>query len=286
MKDLKIVIDENKSGRKLRDILRREMKLSANLLTKLKKSGGIILNGKPAITSFIVNTGDEISIHFPDEEKSNIPATNIPIEIIYEDEHILAVNKPKDMPTHPSIGNYENTLGNACMYYYKDINFVFRPVNRLDRDTTGIVIIAKDAITSYLLAEQMKSGIFKKTYFAIASGIPNPKNGLIDAPIARASESIIKREVAAHGQRAVTEYETIKTENNISLLKIKLHTGRTHQIRVHMAHIGTPLLYDYMYGTEVAGKTLFLHCGEIEFIHPFTDKNMKLTSTYKFPFFN
>ncbi len=286
MKDLKIIIDENSGGRKLRDILRRDAKLSANLLTKLKKSGGILLNGKAAISSYIVNIGDVVEIHFADEEKSNIPATNIPIEIIYEDEHILAVNKPKDMPTHPSIGNYENTLGNACMYYYRDVNFVFRPVNRLDRDTTGIVIIAKDAITSYLLAEQMKAGIFKKTYYAITSGIPNPSRGIIDAPICRASESIVKREVSVNGQRAVTEYETVNSENNIALLKIKLHTGRTHQIRVHMAHIGTPLLYDYMYGTEVAGKTLFLHCGEIEFVHPFTEKKMKLFCNYKFPFFN
>lgn len=285
MNNIKLVVDEKMSGRKLRDILRRDMKLSANLLTKLKKTGGILLNGNIAITSYIVNAGDEICINFPKEEKSNIPATDIPLEVVYEDEHIVAVNKPKDMPTHPSIGNYYNTLGNACMYYYRDVNFVFRPVNRLDRDTTGIVIIAKNAITSYLLSEQMKQGGFKKTYYAITEGIPNPKNAIIDVPIARESESIIKRKISPLGQRAITEYNVLKTHENLALLRINLHTGRTHQIRVHMAHIGTPLLYDYMYGTEVSGETLFLHCGEVEFIHPFTEEKVHLVCNYKFPYF-
>lgn len=286
MKDITVSITENTSGKYLRDILRRDLNISASLLSKLKKNNGILLNGKSVTVAEKVQKGDILNLLFPQEKSETIEAVNLPLDIIYEDSCLLAVNKPKDMPTHPSVGNRNNTLANACMYYYKDTDFVFRPVNRLDRDTTGIIIIAKDAHTSAIMSKYMQEGKFKKTYYAITDGIPSQDNGIIDAPIGRANESIIKREVREDGQKAVTEYKVIKKIENKSLVEVKLHTGRTHQIRVHFAHIGTPLLYDYMYGTEISGETLYLHCGKITFPHPVSGEELTINAKYFFPFFD
>lgn len=286
MPDIELKIDESTDGKYLRDILRNDLKISSSLLTKLKKSGGIRLNDVTVNVSEKVKSGDILTVDFPKENSENILPVNIPLDILYEDDYLFIINKPKDMPTHPSIGNRDNTVANACMYYFKNKDFVFRPVNRLDRDTTGIVVIAKDARTSALMSRQMKDGKFKKTYYAILSGIPKEPKGIIDAPIGRADGSILKREVRSDGQSALTEYEIIEACANTSLAKIKLHTGRTHQIRVHFSHIGTPLLYDYMYGTEVPGETLYLHCGKVEFIHPISEKEFKIEIAPSFPMFN
>ncbi len=286
MPDIELKINESTDGKYLRDILRNDLKISSSLLTKLKKSGGIMLNNVIVNVSEKVKSGDILTVDFPKENSENILPVNIPLDILYEDDYLFIINKPKDMPTHPSIGNRDNTVANACMYYFKNKDFVFRPVNRLDRDTTGIVVIAKDARTSALMSRQMKDGKFKKTYYAILSGIPKEPKGIIDAPIGRADGSILKREVRSDGQSALTEYEIIEAYANTSLAKIKLHTGRTHQIRVHFSHIGTPLLYDYMYGTEVPGETLYLHCGKVEFIHPISEKEFKIEIAPSFPMFN
>lgn len=286
MPDVTLRIENDDCGKNVRDILRKQLKISSGLLKKLKKCNGIFLNGKQITVDAKVNCGDIISVKFPSESSQNISPVNIPIEIVYEDEYLLAINKPKDMPTHPSVGNHNNTVANACMYYFRESEFVFRPINRLDRDTTGLVMVAKDARTCAVISEQMKKGFFKKTYFAITQGVPNPPSGVIDAPIGRATDSIIKREVRDDGQRAVTEYTTVSVNGQKALIKINLLTGRTHQIRVHFAHIGTPLLYDYMYGKEVEGETLYLHCGRIDFIHPYTDEPVTIEVNYKFPFFD
>ncbi len=286
MKKISIIITRNQNNAYLRDILRRDLKISSGLLSKLKKSGGIQLNGKSVTVAEKAREGDALTVMFPAEKSENIEPVNIPLEILYEDDYLLAVNKPKDMPTHPSVGNRNNTLANACMYYFRENDFVFRPVNRLDRDTTGIVIIAKDARTSALMSDIMQKGLFHKTYYAITQGIPIPESGIIDAPIGRADGSILRREVRNDGQTAITEYKVLRKLENKSLVEIRLHTGRTHQIRVHLAHIGTPLLYDYMYGTEIQGETLFLHCGNVEFVHPIINRNMEISKEYIFPFFN
>lgn len=285
MTDIELIINDGLDGKYIRDIVRYELRISSGLLSKLKKSGGIKINGNTVTTAYRAVNGDILTIDFPDEKTESIEPVNIPLEIIYEDKYILAVNKPKDMPTHPSVGNHDNTLGNACMYYYKDKNFVFRPLTRLDRDTTGIVIIAKDARTSAILSEQMQSGIFKKTYYAITAGIPTPQSGRINLPIGRTDGSILKREVREDGQSAITDYKVLCTKDNKALVEIELLTGRTHQIRVHFSHIGCPLLYDYMYGTEIPGETLFLHCGKIEFIHPINNERIELNVKPKFPIF-
>ncbi len=286
MADIKLTAGPGQDGRQLKSIIRREMKISAGLLTKLKKNGSIRVNGSHVSVTETIREGDTICISLPEEKSESIEAVDIPLDIVYEDDYLLVINKPKDMPTHPSAGNRNNTVGNACMYYFRDTDFVFRPINRLDRDTTGLVVIAKDARTASLMSDIMQKGSFRKTYLAITDGIPCPESGIIDAPIGRSDESIIKREVREDGQNAITEYRVTETADKLALVEIMLHTGRTHQIRVHFAHIGTPLLYDYLYGKEIPGETLYLHCRKIQFTHPIDGKEMCLFADYSFPFFD
>ena len=186
---------------------------------------------------------------------------------------MLAVDNPTNMPTHPSKGNSLPTLANAVMAKYGG-DFVFRAVNRLDRDTSGIVLIAKDELSAYRLSESMKSGKFVKKYEAVISGCPEKKKGIIDAPIRRESEGSTRRIVAPDGKRAVTEYRVIKELSGNAVCEIRLHTGRTHQIRVHMAHIGHPLVNDFLYGKR-GDEPYSLRCVELCFSHP--KNNSKIT---------
>ncbi|MBQ2897686.1 MAG: RluA family pseudouridine synthase [Clostridia bacterium] len=276
MRELTLIIDENNADYNVGEILKKHFKLSSRLITKLKQSGGIILNGEVVTVRKTVKVGDTLCIVMPQSVSPNVIPVNLPLNILYEDQDILAVNKPKNMPVHPSMNNYNNTLGNAVMYYYKNSPFVYRPVNRLDRDTTGIVIIAKTPQASHDLSRQMQEGEFKKEYLAILSGTPSPEYGIIDAPIKREQESIIKRCVDENGQKAITEYVIIDKNSDCSVAHIKLHTGRTHQVRVHFAHIGHPLMYDYLYGIEEKDKTFNLHCYKLTFFHPVTKEHVTL----------
>lgn len=276
MPDFKLNIKKEHEAYSVGELINKYFKISSRMLTKLKNNDGIKLNGQHITVRGRVEEGDVLALIMPEEKSKNVVPTDLPLDILFEDEELLIVNKPKDMPVHPSLNNYTNTLGNAVMFYYKDRPFVYRPVNRLDRDTTGIVIIAKSAYAHNSLSQQMQKNIFKKTYMAVTSVPPVPEKGIIDAPIRREQESIIKRIVAEDGQRAVTEYETISVKNGHAVVRVILHTGRTHQIRVHFAHIGAPLLYDYLYGTEVEGKTFMLHCTQLEFLHPTTGEKMTI----------
>ncbi len=285
MADIELYISEKYDGRLVKDLIRNELKISSGLLTQLKKSQGIRLNDNIVTVAQRVTSGDILTIYFPKEKRSAIEPVNIPLDIVYEDKYLLAVNKPKDMPTHPSVGNRDNTLGNACMYYFKDTEFVFRPLTRLDRDTTGIVVIAKDARTSAIISNQIQKGEFNKTYYAITKGVPFPAFGRINLPIGRADGSILKRVVRSDGQYAVTDYRILCVKDDIALVEVNLLTGRTHQIRVHFSHIGCPLLYDYMYGKEIPGETLYLHCGKVEFYHPVSEEIITLSVKPDFPIF-
>ncbi len=276
MPDFKLNIKKEHEAYSVGELISKYFKISSRMLTKLKNNDGIKLNGQHITVRGRVEEGDVLALIMPEEKSKNVVPTDLPLDILFEDEELLIVNKPKDMPVHPSLNNYTNTLGNAVMFYYKDRPFVYRPVNRLDRDTTGIVIIAKSAYAHNSLSQQMQKNIFKKTYMAVTGVPPVPEKGIIDAPIRREQESIIKRIVAEDGQRAVTEYETISVKNGHAVVRVILHTGRTHQIRVHFAHIGAPLLYDYLYGTEVEGKTFMLHCTQLEFLHPTTGEKMTI----------
>ena len=245
-------------------------------LVKRAKYGGIHLNGEVVTVRAEVNLGDLIEIYAEDNVSEGIPPMDIPLTVLYEDEDILAVDKPTDMPTHPSKGNNLPTLANAVMGYYGG-DFVFRSVNRLDRDTSGIVIIAKNQFSAGALSSTMKKGMWNKKYHALISGIPTEKSGVIDAPIERVEEGNIKRMVRDDGKRAITEYLVIEEYEKDCLCELHLLTGRTHQIRVHMAHIGHPLVSDFLYGTP-SDKEYYLRCKEISFPHPRTGEILTIKS--------
>ncbi len=250
----------------LKDFLHKQ-ELSVTLIKKAKY-GGIHVNGVPVTVRAIVKPGDIIEIFLEDKHSEGIPPMNIPLRVLYEDEDVLAVDKPTNMPTHPSKGNNLPTLANAVMGYYGG-DFVFRSVNRLDRDTSGIVIIAKNQLSAGRLSASMKKGYWEKKYTAHVSGVPCPSKGVIDAPIERIAEGNIKRTVREEGKRAITKYRVIETLENSSICEVTLLTGRTHQIRVHFAYIGHPLVSDFLYG-EPSEKEYYLRCTEISFPHPKT----------------
>lgn len=207
-----------------------------------------------------------------------IPPVKLTFPVIYEDEDIVVVNKPADMPIHPSLNNYENTLGNAAAYYYeeKGENFVFRCINRLDRDTTGLTILAKHFVAAGILYDQMKKRDIHREYVAIVEGSDISDEGIVDAPIGRVKGSTIERCIDfENGERAVTHYKVLKRKETNALLAFRLETGRTHQIRVHMKHIGHPLLGDWLYNPEnkeMARQAL--HSRSLDFAHPISGEEM------------
>ena len=214
----------------------------------------------------------------PDEPCEFTSINNYPIKVVYEDEYMLAVKKEKGVLTHSSKGNGALSLEEIVCGYFLPTPFTFRPINRLDRDTSGIVLIAKDMLTASFLSEQMKKGDIKKTYSALVLGKAKEKHFVIEKPIKRISENSMKRVVADDGQYAKTECFVVgETNDGFTQIDAKLHTGRTHQIRVHLSSIGLPLYADALYGEKVDGKTYTLHAKSLEFIHPFTKEQIKLT---------
>lgn len=282
MKNITKTVTEEFDGVRIYDYLRRALLLSVTLIKKVK-FGGVFINGENVHMRAHVRTGDTVGVNLPEAASENIRPLSFPLDVIYEDEYLLAVNKPSGMPTHPSRGNSLPTLAEGVMAYFAPEPFVFRAVNRLDRDTGGIVIIAKDAHSADKLSAQMKAGGFIKKYAALVTGVPSPAHGIIDAPIDRESEGNIKRIVSPTGKPAVTEYTVLKIlDNGDSVCEITLHTGRTHQIRVHMSYIGHPLRYDFLYGVRTEGEIYRLHAKSIEFTHPFTNERIILESKADF----
>ena len=277
MREITYCVTKNDNGRKIKNILRQNLGISAAVLTKLKKAPeGITLNGEGVYATKEVKEGDTLKISLPDEASQNIVPTDIPLDIIYEDEDILAVNKPRNMPCHPSQNHHDDTLANAVMYYFNDTGFTFRVITRLDKDTSGVVLIAKNKISASILNDHMLNGKIHKDYLALCHGTPKVTKGIIDVPIARKEGSAIMREVNALGKEAVTLYEVIKKNDNYSLIKLNPMTGRTHQIRVHLSHIGCPIYGDDMYGSPLKNEKTRLHCRQIRFNHPMTRKELTI----------
>lgn len=254
---------------------------SRQIIIHLKKTeNGILRNGVWAYVRTQLFPGDSLKITLVEENASeNILPVPIEPEIVYEDEDLVVVNKPFDMPVHPSIHNYDNTLANAMAYYYQQQGetFIFRCINRLDRDTTGLLILAKNALSASILSTAMKKRQIHRTYQAVVSQIPAPLAGTIDAPIARKEASAIERCVDFEkGERAVTHYKVLKTKVSLALVELSLETGRTHQIRVHMDYIGCPLLGDYLYHPDFSKiNRVALHSYALSFSHPVTQKPME-----------
>ena len=253
---------------------------SHGCIVYLKKTEeGIKRNGVWAYTKERLEAGDVLETVFVEEDYSeNILAVEMPLDILYEDEDLLVVNKPSDTPIHPSQGNYDNSLANGVKYYYEQqgVNFVFRCINRLDRDTTGLVVIAKNMLSGAALNQAMVNREIHRTYLAVVKGAL-PESGTIDFPIARKDGSTVERCVDfENGERAVTHFECLEQNETYSLAKIWLETGRTHQIRVHMNYIGHPLPGDFLYHndrSEIGRQAL--HSWRLEFHHPVTGKRME-----------
>ncbi|MEE1218236.1 MAG: RluA family pseudouridine synthase [Agathobacter sp.] len=263
----------------------KEHGFTHQVLVNLKKTNnGITRNGVWAYTNEKISAGDKISVHIVENCNSdNILPIKIPLDIAYEDDDLIVINKPAGMPAHPSMGNHDNSLANALMYYFNSqgLSFVFRCINRLDRDTTGLTIVAKHALASGILGKAVARRDIHRTYYAVCSG-HTPDCGRIDAPIARKSDSAIERCVDFDkGEYAITDYTRLKynPDKNLSLVQLKLLTGRTHQIRVHMKYIGFPLIGDFLYNPDYTYMDRqALHSGRLEFIHPVTGKKMDLIS--------
>lgn len=267
------------TGMKIGDFLRKTG-YSRHVIIHLKKTeNGILLNGEWAYVGQSLKEGDHLEIHIIEEESSEqIVPSELPLDIVYEDEDLLIINKPADMPIHPSINNYDNTLANALMWYYqqKGETFVYRCINRLDRDTTGLLIVAKNMLSGGILSDMSKKREIHREYLAIAEG-EVPQEGVIDAPIARKEESVIERCVDfERGDRAVTHYWRLNYRNGYSLVRLKLETGRTHQIRVHMKYLGHPLTGDYLYNPDYRILNhQALHSWKLAFRHPVTGAQMQ-----------
>ena len=276
---LEYEIPSEYDGANITTVLKRHFKISTNLIKDLKKyKEGIQVNGEHRRVVDFVAKGDILKITIRDTASENIVPTDIPLDIVYEDEDVLVINKLPNMPTHPSMGNYENSLANGVMYYYKSKGEerVFRAVNRLDKDTSGLMAVAKNSYIHARLGEEIQKKELKRKYMCIVCGDVE-RDGTVDAPIRRADGSVINRIVAPDGQRAVTHYRVIKRYGEYTLLEMKLETGRTHQIRVHMAYIGHPLVGDWLYGTEDhnIAKRQMLHSCYLCFTHPITGQIME-----------
>ena len=289
-------ITSNDNGKPI-DLFLRSMGYSSQNIIALKKMPeSILVNTKWEYVNYPLKTHDILTIHIKETESSkNIIPVPLALPVVYEDEDILVVNKPAHMPIHPSQNNYDNTLANAVMAYYhsQNIPYTFRCVNRLDRDTTGLTILAKHMYSSNLLSTMVQNREIKREYLAIVSGIPAKSYGMIDAPISRVDGSTIERCIDfTKGERAVTHYHLEKTiylpavekstDNNcdtLSLLSLWLETGRTHQIRVHMKYMNTPLIGDFLYHPDFKYiKRQALHSYRLTFPHPITKELMTFTA--------
>ena len=324
---LKYIISENTTPVTILDFLKKEG-FSRHILSSMKNiPNAIILNGERGFGRSVLKPQDHLIITVPETESGeNIIRTKMDLDILYEDEDILVINKPTDMPVHPSAGNYENTLANGIAWYFaeKGEDFVYRCINRLDRDTSGLTIVAKHAVSAAILGQMVRAKVeqglkapgIHRTYLAIVEGKVMPVSGVMDAPIARQEDRCLRRVVDfKRGDRAVTHYrvltgwQTGNAQKFRSLVKLQLETGRTHQIRVHMAYLGHPLVGDFLYNpaygenqidrrddensgekqifqgkTFSCGKEQYdigrqaLHAWKLSFPHPMTGQPMNFTA--------
>jgi 23S rRNA pseudouridine1911/1915/1917 synthase len=283
-----IIIEPRYDGTTIREFVKNELGLSRGILTRLKSiNSGISLNGVSVTVRTVLNTGDMLTLNLEDnitDENEFIVPRSLPIDIIYEDSDIVAVNKSSAMPTHPSQGHSDDSLAKALVYYYKSkgVPFVFRAVNRLDSGTSGIVLVAKNRLAAYKLSRQLINGSVVKYYTAVVSGILPPDGGDIIGYIRRKNDSIILREVCSAsgegGAYARTVYTTLAVSDKYSIADVAPKTGRCHQIRVHFAHTGHPLVGDFLYGTEnQEGMTHHaLHARYLAFTQPSSGEHITL----------
>ncbi|MBM6618257.1 RluA family pseudouridine synthase [Bacillus suaedaesalsae] len=266
------------SGIVVREFLKRQ-EISKVALTDIKFGGGnILVNDVPVTVRYVLKEGDVLKVHFPPEKRSgDLLPENIQLCIIYEDDYILVINKPPFMSVIPSREHPTGSLANAILYYYEknNISSTVHIVNRLDRDTSGLLIVAKHRYTHHLFSKVQKVSGIKRRYEAFVHGIVEEDHKTIHAPIGRKDDSIIEREVRDDGQVAITHFDVFGRYKDLSHVSLKLETGRTHQIRVHMAYLGHPLIGDDLYGgSRKLMNRQALHSTELSFVHPITKEHM------------
>ncbi len=276
---LTFTIDEFNKGLELKEILYGKMKLSSRLVRKLKRNKNILVNGNKIPFHAKMRVGDIVQV-IMEEEPNQFEPENIPIEIVYEDMDILIINKNPGIVVHPTKGHPTGTLANALVYYMqeKKEQFKIRFVNRLDRDTSGLVMVAKNPFAQQELSKQMQEDKVEKLYLSVVKGVIREDEGIINAPTGRIDPDDILRKVHDGGQTSITHFEVIQRLMDATLIRLKLETGRTHQIRVHMEHIGYPLIGDTLYGyvnEELIGRQA-LHAEMLEFNQPRTNERIKV----------
>lgn len=282
-RNIDYIIDEDSAGLRVEQFLRRKRYSGQNLSEIKRMPKSILVNGVHYYMRQELSAGDHLQVRICETQSSEkIPPTNLPLDIIYEDEDILVLNKPAGMPIHPSLNNYTNSMANALAYYFQSQGkpFIFRCCNRLDRDTSGLTIVSKHLVSGSILSDMTKYREVHREYLAIARGAVTPSEGTIQAPLGRKEGTIIERTVDwEHGEDAVTHYKVVKEANGHSLVSLRLETGRTHQIRIHMKYLGYPLIGDYLYNPDMEYMTRqALHSHHMEFTHPITGKHMSFTA--------
>ena len=278
-------VTEANDGQMLRDFIKQNIKLSGKMLKYLKyQNNGILVNGEGCTVRRVLGVGDVVTLALSDNENdADLLPVELPLEILYEDSEIVVPSKPSNMPTHPSHNHHDDTVANALAYRYKalGIPFVFRPVNRLDRDTSGVMLVARNKFSAGILAKSMQAGEIRKTYLAILEGEMQADGGVIEKPLHRTAASIIVREVcspdAPDAETAKTEFRVLARGNGCTLVEAKPITGRTHQLRVHFASLSHPICGDTLYGIpngRMARQAL--HAYVLIFPHPITGESMTL----------
>lgn len=276
-------ITENEENMKLREYLRKVARLSGRLIKGAAITGRIEVNGKTAKLNHVLKTGDKIAFEVNKEESQNIEPEKIDLDIVFEDNDIIVVNKFPGMVVHPTKSYPVGTLANGLLYYFKEKNenCIVRLVSRLDMDTSGLILVAKNQFSHMALARDMQSENFQKSYLAVVHGNLDKKEGTIDLPIYRPTDDSIKRVVDERGQRSITHYTVLEDYKEGSLIKLTLETGRTHQIRVHLSHLGHPIYGDSLYGVEGDSSYInrqALHAYRLAFPHPRTSEIVELES--------
>lgn len=288
---LRYTVPPQGAGRKLGDLCRSELRLSAVQLRRLKTEQGLLVNGSPAFTSCVLQAGDRVTVLMR-EEVPEYPPEPGDLHILFEDPLMLVLDKPQGLIVHPTHSRNTGTLANQVWAYLLARGEEgCHAVNRLDRDTGGVILFAKSAWACRLLIEALAAPDAEKTYLAAVYGVPSPESGRIDLPIRRPDPRDLRREVGEPGESAGTEYQLLETRDSCSLVQLRLLTGRTHQIRVHMRAVGCPLLGDKLYGTEASlarsaeleQRVQALHCCRLRFIHPLSGAPMDFSSLPDWP---
>ena len=287
MENFEYIVDESSVGTRLDVFISNNFEnKSRSYVQGIIEDGAAIVNGKCRKSNYKLKLSETIILSIPDPIELNVAAEDIPLDVIYEDSDVIVINKPQDMVVHPAPGNYSGTLVNALLYHCKDlsgINGILRPgiVHRIDKDTSGALVVAKNDNAHNSLAMQLKDHSMTRSYLALVEGIIKQDEGSIDQPIGRHTNDRIKMAVVINGKKAITHYKVIERFENYTLVECNLETGRTHQIRVHMAKIGHPLVGDLVYGFKKQRFNLkgqVLHAKRLGFLHPSTNEYMEFVS--------